>query len=220
MHTENDDINQSEAAIARRLAKLQSLPVDTTGLEHALRSKLPPAPQIARRLPWPRLLALAASVLILTTLSLAFLQSREVEASPVLMAQMYHDMVAGRVPTMHATSLAEVNHAIAAFSGNFPNLPDAPAGHMMACCMRNVGNKKVACVLLDNGGTPVTMVVANASEVQPPNSPTVTKDGATYHVQHTGELNMVRTERDNRWICLISPLPQDQLIDVARGIHF
>jgi hypothetical protein len=216
----DDHDEQMQAAVAARLAKLGSMPVDTTALERALHGKLPLPPQKTNRRRWAPMLAIAASLLIIAAIALPLLQSREVQASPVMMAQMYHDMVEGKIPTMRANSLTEANNAIAALSGNFPTLPEPPTSHMMACCMRNVGNKKVACVLLNNGGTPVTMVVANAADMQSPQSPTISKDGITYHVQTVGDLHMVMTERNSRWICLIGQLSQDQLVEVARGIHF
>jgi hypothetical protein len=220
MTMENENEDRQESALTSRLAKLGNVPVDTSRLERALASKLPPPTGHVRRRLWKPFLAIAASVLLTAALAFPLLQGREVQASPVMMAQMYHDMVDGRVPTMHATSLEEANHAIAALSGNFPTLPQPPASHMMACCMRNVGNKKVACILLDNAGTPVTMVVANASDMQSPTSPLLLKDGVTYHVQTTGNLNMVMTERDHRWICLISELSLDKLVELAHGLHF
>jgi hypothetical protein len=218
MTTRDDFEKGTEEAIARRLARLKGIPVDTTGLERALRGQLPP-PRTKRRW-WASMAAIAASLIVTGTLLLPLMQSREVQASPVMMAQMYHDMVDGKVPTMRANTLDEANRAIAAFSENGPTLPEAPASHMMACCMRNVGNKKVACVLFENGGTPVTMVVANAADMQSPSSPTIVQDGITYHVQTTGDLHMVMTERENRWVCLIGKMPQDQLIEVARGVRF
>ena len=90
----------------------------------------------------------------------------------------------------------------------------------MACCMKSVKNKKVACVLLKSEGEPVTMTVANASDMKLPTSPTALRDGVTYHVQTSGSLNMVMTERNERWICLIGRLPANQLMDLAEKLRF
>ena len=51
----------------------------------------------------------------------------------------------------------------------------------MACCMKSVKNKKVACVLLKSEDVAVTMTVANAADMKLPRSPTVTRGGVTYH---------------------------------------
>ena len=90
----------------------------------------------------------------------------------------------------------------------------------MACCMRTVKNKKVACVLLQGEGEPVSMTVAKASDVRIPDCPMVTRGGIDYHVQSTGSLNMVMTERDGRWVCLISKLPATRLMELASSLQF
>lgn len=35
-----------------------------------------------------------------------------------------------------------------------------------------------------------------------------------------GDLHMVMSEREHRWVCLIGALPQDKLMDLADAIHF
>ena len=90
----------------------------------------------------------------------------------------------------------------------------------MACCMKSVKGKKVACVLLRDGGEPITMTVANAADMRLPKSPTVTRTGVTYHVQSSGELNMVMTERNGRWVCLIGRVPAERLMDVTSKLEF
>jgi hypothetical protein len=212
----------TEAAIARRLARLATLPVDTTSLDRALRRQLPPAPgaRSRRRGWWAGVSAIAASVVLVGLIALSMLQGREAQASSLQMAQMHQDIVSGKIPTMHASSIDEANQAIAAMAGNFPKLPEPPEAQTMACCMRNVGKKKVACVLLDSGHTPVTMAVASAADVESPRSPVTVRDGVSYHVQAVGELNMVMTERDNRWICFVGALPAEKLMDLAAGVKF
>ncbi len=86
--------------------------------------------------------------------------------------------------------------------------------------MRSVKNKKVACVLLEDNGGPVTMTVAKASDMQSPASPTVIRGGVTYHVQAVGRLNMVMTERNGRWICLIGQVSADRLMVLADQLQF
>ena len=40
-------------------------------------------------------------------------------------------------------------------------------------------------------------------------------DGVTYHVQSFNSLNMVMTERNGRWICLIGRVPTERLMELA-----
>ena len=53
-----------------------------------------------------------------------------------------------------------------------------------------------------------------------PKSDIVTRAGVAYHVQSSGPLNMVMTERNGRWVCLIGRLPAGRLMDLASGLSF
>ena len=67
---------------------------------------------------------------------------------------------------------------------------------------------------------PITMAVARSQDMRLPRGPTVTRDGITYHVESTGTLTMVSTERDGRFVCLIGETTQDRLIDLAAAMKF
>lgn len=208
-----------EQMIAKRLARLGSLPIDTTQLDKSMRAEIPmPVPA------WRRMLrpvtAVAASLIILTIVGVMFFASRPALASAADMAQMHRDLIAGKIATMKVDSMEEANQAIAAFAGNFPRLAEPPQSQAMACCMRSVGNKKVACVLLSNGDTPVSVMVADTNAVQTPSvSPTI-QDGQMYYVQSVDNLHMVMTNRQNHWICLIGELPADKLMELSGGLKF
>ena len=220
MALQDDFADRTEAAIAQRLAKLAGMPVDTTSLDRALRRQLPAPPGASRRLWWRPLAAVAASLMLVAAIAFALLQGRAAQASAVEMAQMHRDIVSGAIPTMHADSIDEANRAIAALAGGFPQLPEPPVAHSMACCMRTIGDKKVACILLNDGGTPVTMAVADAAEVKSPHSPTTVHNGITFHIETVGDLQMVMTERQSRWICLIGAVPTEKLMDLAEAVKF
>jgi hypothetical protein len=136
------------------------------------------------------------------------------------MAQLHEDMISGRMSAMEVDSVAAANKSIQNQWAQSPQIPSVPMEHVMACCVRSVRNKKVACVLLKGTGEPVTMTVASAADLSLPDSPTVVRDGIVYHVQSTGSLNMVMTDRDGRWICLIGRLPVSKLMDLASGLQF
>jgi len=209
-----------------RLGRLSSMPMDTSRLDTFLESQIPRASssRIIRLSDWlhPRRLAIAASILAVALLGglLLSTSSSPVMASTQDMAQFHEDMVSGRVPVMHVDSLQACNQALAAQWAQSPQIPNMPADHVMACCMRSVKNKKVACVLLQGEGEPVSMTVANASDVHIPDCPMVMRDGDEYHVQSAGSLNMVMTQRDGRWVCLIAKLPADRLMQLASSLQF
>ena len=219
--TPNEINDRLDRATANRLAKLRDMPVDTSRIERMLRSQIPqPRP---RRIAWLRpMSAVAASFAALAILAALLLSSSAgpVLASPAQMAKMHEDLVAGRTPVMQVSSIDAANKALSAQWPQSPQLPDVPQDHVMACCMKSVRNKNVACVLLKSEGAPITMTVASASDMRLPTSPTVTKGGVTYHVQSFNALNMVMTERHGRWVCLIGEMPSERLMEVAAQLQF
>jgi len=209
------DEDAVQRAVASRLGKLRSFPVDTSRVDRVMRRQIPP---VAARKRWRwmgQLSAAAASILIIVSLMFVMLPGRAVQASASEMAQMHYDIVSGKVPTMKADSIQEANEAIAAMAGNSVRLPDSPSAHTMSCCMRDIGNKKVACVLLEDGGAAVTMSVAQAKDMKPSAAPAQIYNGITYHVTSIGKLNMVTVERGGKWICLMSETKAERLMQLA-----
>ncbi|MGA2440566.1 MAG: hypothetical protein ABSH08_06385 [Tepidisphaeraceae bacterium] len=214
-----------ERATAARLAKLRSRPVDTSRLERMIEAQIPrthaqPAIRLWKWLRPSR--AIAASLLIFAMIGAVLIATwgGPAMASPAEMARLHDDIVSGRTAVTRVDTIAAANKMLAAQWGASPQIPNIPAEYTMACCMRSVKNKKVACVLLEDNGGPVTMTVAKASDMRSPTSPTVIRGGVTYHVQAVGRLNMVMTERNDRWICLIGQVSSDRLMDLAGQLQF
>lgn len=220
---ENDE--QWQQAIASRLSKLRTMPLDTTRLERNLRAQISP-PFQKRRSIWLSvrpLRALAASVLVIGVLTAGLVlttSSGPALASPVQMARLHEDLVSGKLPAMQVDSVDAANKALSAQWPQAPDVPNVPANHVMACCMKSVKDKKVACVLLKREGVPVTMTVANAADMQLPKVPKVNRSGVAYYVQSSGTINMVMAEREGRWVCLIGELASDRLMDLADQLRF
>jgi hypothetical protein len=220
--TQDERLDQVTTA---RLARLRSMPVDTSRLERLIEAQIP-RPMIRPTIRLSQWLqpfrAVAAGLLIVGIIgALLFITSGgPVVASPTDLAQFHDDLVSGRVAVTHVASVAAANKTLAAQWAQSPQIPNMPADHAMACCMRSIKNKKVACVLIEDSGGPITMTVANASDIQTPASPTVTRGGITYHIQSVGQLNMVMTERNGRWICLIAKLPVNRLMDLGSSLEF
>lgn len=229
---QTNEPSRLDDATADRLARLRTMPVDTTRLDKRLSAQLPPHPDArpAQRPPalkfrpaWLRpMRAAAAAVLLLAAVLTGVLMthSRPAMASPAQMAQMHHDLVSGRLHRVQVDSIEAANRELTKQAPRAPEVPDAPQQHVMACCMRSVKNKEVACVLLRSDGAYVTMAVANAKDVRPPQSPAVVRHGVTYHVESIGLLNMVMTERQGRWVCMMGEIPTDRLIELASKLEF
>ena len=222
--SEPDGANELDQATARRLARLRAMPVDLSGLEGRLLAQIPRPPAAGgMRIGWRRPLRAVAAVVLLGGLAAMLLLATSggpALASPSQMAQLHNDMVTGKTPAMQVDSTEAANQMLNAQWSQSPAIPKLPADHVMTCCMRSIKDKRVACVLLRNEGVPVTMTVANASDMKLPTSPTVVHDGVTYHVQASGNLNMVMTERHDRWICLIGESPADRLMEIAAKLQF
>ena len=222
--TDPNNADPWDRAVAARLARLQSLPVETARLAAAVEARVPrPAARPSRnRLFLKPLRAVAAIIALLASVSVALFlaNSRPAAASPAQMARFHENMVSGQAPAVRVDSIEAANRALSLEHPQCPSLPNLPAEHVMACCMNSVKDKKVACVLLQREGVPVSLMVARSQDMRAPKTPATRRDGVRYHVQASGKLNMVMTERHGRWVCLIADLPPDRLMDLATELKF
>lgn len=221
----DDENNDSlDRAVSARLAKLRSLPVDLIDLDKALKAQIPPVGRSRWRVLSLRpIRAIAASLVLISAIAAAIMLSAS--SGPALaeaaqMAQVHQDIVSGKIPVMQVNTIDAANRMLNQQSPGAPSLPQLPDSHVMACCMKSVHNKKMACVLLKNEGIPVTLAVASAADMKLPAAPVQTRNGIDYRVQHVGDLSMVMTERNEKWLCLIGQLPAEQLMDMARQVQF
>jgi hypothetical protein len=215
-----------DRAMSARLAKLRAKPVDLTHLEKAIKAQIP-LPRNRNRgwrmLALRPLRAIAASVVLVSAIAAVILLSAS--SGPALaeaaqMAQVHQDIVSGKIPVMQVSSIDAANRMLNQESPGAPSLPQLPDSHVMACCMKSVHNKKMACVLLRDEGEPVTLAVASSADMKLPTAPVQTRGGVNYRVQHVGDLSMVMTERNGKWLCLIGQLPADRLMDMATQVRF
>ncbi|MDB5357362.1 MAG: hypothetical protein JWN24_3815 [Phycisphaerales bacterium] len=214
-----------DRAISARLAKLRSMPVDLTNLEKALKAQIPPPTHQSRWrvLTLRPLRAIAASLVLASAIAAAILLSAS--SGPALaeaaqMAQVHQEIVSGKIPVMQVSSIDAANRMLNQEAPGAPSLPQLPDSHVMACCMKSVHNKKMACVLLKDEGAPVTLAVASAADMKLPTAPVQSRNGVEYRVQHVGDLSMVMTERNGKWLCLIGPMPAERLMDLAAQVRF
>lgn len=164
---------------------------------------------------WRPFAAVAAGLVLVAIVGMALLTGRPAQASE--MVQLHRDIVSGKVHTMPVDSVQEVNDAFAAFGKNGVKI-EAPQMAVMSCCMQQVGSRQVYCVLMKEEGVPVTLTIADAGAVEGAKSPAVMHKGAEFHVEVSGELTMVTTERGGRRVCLIGALPAERLMGLAEGL--
>lgn len=215
------------AAMPARLHRLKSMPVDTSRLARAVAAELEPDRGTTSRSWWRGaarpMRAVAASLVLTATIVAAVMltaSSGAVYAEPAEMAAMHRELISGKGSMMKVNSVDAANRMLSSEWNQSPELPDIPEKHLMACCLRQMGNKKIVCVLLNDGGTPVSMMVAGGHDVKSSRGTTVVKDGMTYEVSSSGDLNMVMSKRNGRWVCLIGERSAERLMDLSSGIRF
>jgi hypothetical protein len=216
-----------DAATSRRLSRLGAMPVETARLRAAMEREMgePVGPQRRGRVyaMFHSMRAVAASVAVLFVLGVVLLYTATapVSASPNAMVRLHEDLVSGRTPVTQVDSVEAANRELASQWPESPALPGMPQEHVMACCMKSVENKRVACLLLKGQAAPVTMMVANAADMKsPPKLSTIERDGVTFFTQSSGDVNMVSCVRDGRYVCLIGSLPVDRLVELGSRLRF
>ena len=136
-------------------------------------------------------------------------------------------------PLVFAAVVAGVYYAAASLvfpdnPGSWPDLDDwferhkgqVALGIFAANVLFSFGEVRILPFMNSARVTPITMTVARSQDVETPSCEAVNRNGTMYHVQAKDGVNMVMTERDGRWVCLMSELPQDQLIDLAARLRF
>jgi hypothetical protein len=164
--------------------------------------------------------AVAASLLIVGIIAAVLLSSSsgQVLASPAQMAQVHQDLIANRI--MHVNSIDEAAKALEGSVTGSMQLPEPSNGQVMACCMKSIRDKKIACVLLETDNKLVTLSVAKGSDMRLPNAPSVERDGTKFFVQSYGSLNMVSANRQGHWLCLMGEVPSERLVQLGAQLQF
>ena len=222
---QNDNPERLDVAVSARLRSLSTMPVDLSRLQRAIEREVPRrqvTEQPARIMRLFRPLTAVAASIILAIVTIAFLatSSGEVMASPAEMERFHREIVSNKIAVTKVDSIEAASRALTQESPGGPDLPLAPEAHVMACCMKSIKDRKVACVLLNSEGTPITMSVAKSSDMRSPSGEKIVRNGATYHVVSNGSLNMVSTERAGRWVCLIGEAASDRLIGIVEKLQF
>jgi len=215
--------SSDDVAISRRLRQLSSLPVDTSGLEARLRASLPPR---RANLPGFRSLftpmrALAASILILVGLAtlIITLASGPASASTERMAAIHQSAVAGDGRTTRVSSIAEARAALQRKWPGTPELPELPEHRAMSCCVHEIGREQMASITFEVEGSPVTMALASSRDIRMPHGEKQEIAGKTYVVGSASGVNMVMSQRDGTWMCLMGRLSLAQLAQLSESLR-
>jgi hypothetical protein len=207
----DDPIDQ---AVARRLAKLRSLPMDMAAFDAKLKAALPAKRASPGRLfLWPVLTpmrAVAASLLVGVTLFFAFvvLTPQPAMATPQRLAAIYEDAVGGR---SHATNVTSIEEARATLRRKWPEspiVPDVSDMQLMHCCLTFSVDQQ-----------PITLAMASSRDIRSPHGEARTINGREYRIDSSDGVNMVMSEVDGTWMCLMGRLPIERLVELADAIR-
>jgi len=217
----NSNRDALDRATSDRLAKLRAIPVDTTELDRRMRMEIPfPAKQ---RIVWFKPLRIAAALVLAAGViagALVLFHETPAVASAAELVRLHEEVIAGRGHVMQVQSLDEASRVLSEQWAAKPDLPEMPGAEVMSCCLHEMGKARMAAVTMSSGGTPITMAVADADDMRSPRSPTIERNGVTWHVQSAEGINMVSAKLSGRWICLMGRLPTERLMTLAQSLKF
>lgn len=230
--------SSADLAVSRRLKQLSTLPVDTSSLDRAILLAIPKPASGGDRsvsVPWRSrwltgsrgIAAAAASISVVAVVALVMaLSARPVLAEPASMADLHRDLISGRLPMTRVSSIAQANSILSQSwpdGPEVPTLPALPADHDMACCLKDVKGRRVICVVMDDQGIPISIVIAPKTNVRVPTQGSTTPGSSptSRAMVHTkGSLSMVMKERDGLFVCVMGEAPPERLQAIADSMQF
>lgn len=224
-----DEVNDPlEKATRARLAKLASVPVDTSRLERQLKAVLARAgPQGPLRLPWPwrwrTVSGIAATIAVAAVIALVLLESGSlpVVAAPLELARVHDGVLSGQINTIQVSSFQEASMVIRQDWPEAPQIPEPLAGRVTSCCLHALQDRRVACILVEHLGRPVTLAVGYSRDlVCSADHQKIQRRGRTYLVHSEDRVQMAMIQIDRRWVCVMGDLPLEDLIELADGLRF
>ena len=223
--TEHLDHNQRlDRATQRRLARLGTLPVDTSRLEQKLRAAGVPragsSHMVFRR--WRDAVAAtaaAAAVALMVLLPLIW-GSGPVQAAPVQLGRLHADIVAGRLKVQPVTSIEEANRLIHEQRRDAPYLPGMEGVRIQSCCLTDVQGRLVAVAVLNGQAPKVTLIVAEAPGFAHEMGTAVRIDDRTFWGHEVDGVRMVMSNTDDRWLCVMGDRSYEELAKIAAETRF
>jgi hypothetical protein len=118
------------------------------------------------------------------------------------------------------TSVEQANRVLSGQWSDLPQLPTPTSSQLHACCIHDFMDSKVACLILRDGQTPLTMVVGRAREFRPAEGRTVERGGRKFTLHEVNGLRMAMTHQGDRFVCLMGEVSADRLLEIAEGLGF
>jgi len=175
-----------QQAVSRRLARLATMPVDTSRLDAELRRR------INRRRPrkWLWFATPLAGVAAALAVMVLLLSSGTPRLSAADLAGVYSHLTAAGQQFNEAGAMT--------MPMNCRLMPGETAG----CCRQLVDHRSVACVVIKTHlSQPVVMVMCNVKNAGMPSGRVVTIAGHAEVLSRSGDINMVMRRVNKHWFC-------------------
>jgi hypothetical protein len=219
----SSESSRLDAATAARLRKLADAPVDMAAFEARLSAAINQQPTsiggMARVQFLRRSLAAAAGIALAAVVIFSVIgRSASTAHAEILdLTQVHAQLLDGQSAEPHVSTVSQANAIIA----DRATLPErALQTHVRSCCLRDVEGALRTAVLLEQDGLRISIVVADGGNFATPMGDTVTRDGHAYHIHKMGDLTMVMSRRQDRWLCVMADAPREALLAVATQIRF
>ncbi len=229
MNQTNPDQERLAKATRQRLARLGSIPVDTTRLEarlnkafEAYQPAIPVSSSPAVHW-WRPIYRIAAVFAVVGLIGLLFVSmgGNPAIASVTELVRIHQEAVAGESDLMPADNFTEAAGLIHDQWAKAPKIPEPRVGRVIASCLHELASREVACLKLELRGQPITMVVGHSREIVcSAEHHQISRNGRTYLVYDRDDVRMVMIDHDDRWVCIMGEAPMDDLIELADGLEF
>ena len=194
--TQRDEGDAIQRAISTRLARLGTIPVDTSRLDQLLRDQIPMPRQHRRFLVFGWLAGAGAAACAALIIAVALLSTGTPRLSAAELAGVYRNLAAQPGVTMTSGT---ANSPVQMAPGMTCMMK---SGQTASCCQQMVGKYRLACIAVRSPShARVVMVAGNVGTVKNPQGQTVTIAGSSYSLVVLGHINMLMRRVGNHWYC-------------------
>jgi hypothetical protein len=213
-----------DQATSRRLARLSTMPVDTSRLERRLSEHLAGKKPARRPLlsfsRWRPAVGIAAAVLIAVLIGVMSLTGPTAMASPMELHRVHQGVVSGSLPAFNASDFPTARAELASLIEGAPR----PAGDypqsLRCCCGQELRGEQMAFIKLRHNDTPITIIMMQGHHVCAGTGETITDESRRRFIVHheNNGVQATLTSQGDHWICVMGAISTDELLSLARQL--
>ncbi len=211
--TQHDESDAVQQAISTRVARLNTLPVDTTRLNQLLRDQIPLPRKHRPFLVFGWLAGAGAAACAALIIAAALLFTGTPRLSAAELAGVYRNLATQSsvmLPGAQATTPVRMAPGM---------MCTMKAGEMVSCCRQMVGKYRLTCVAVKSPShARVVMVAGNSGTVNCPQGQAVIIAGRSYSLVVSGHINMLMRRVGKRWYCAMGSEKPSSLAQYLRQL--